>query len=88
MLKHFTCTQFTFVAFGCFLCVHVHIHISLHVSKISTPCFSKLMRYSLVFQLIREFQGFVEHNKEDLHRVLSRVVRLEIQLLFFCNASS
>lgn len=58
--------------------MYVHIHISLHASKVTTLCFSKLMRYDLVFQLIRGFQDFVEHNKEDLHRVSSRVVRLKI----------
>lgn len=30
-------------------------------------CFSKIVRYELIFQLVRGFRNFVEHNKEDLH---------------------
>lgn len=76
-LKHLICIKFVFIAFGFLLYVYVHINILFMLQRLLLSCLSKLMRYDLVFQLIRGFQGFVEHNKEDLRRVSSRVVRLK-----------
>lgn len=67
------------MTFEFLLCVYVHVNISLHLDlKVTTPCFSKIMRYDLAFHLIRGFQDFVEHNKKDLHGISPRVIRLKI----------
>lgn len=75
------------MTFEFLLCVYVHVNISLRDSKVTTPCFSKIMRYDLAFHLIRGFQDFVEY-KKDLHRISSRVIRLKIKLLFVWNAAA
>lgn len=59
-----------------FVCMYTQI--LLFASKVTTLCFSKLRKHDLVFQSIRGFQHFAEHNEEDLHRISSRVVRFKM----------
>lgn len=66
------------MTFEFLLCVYVHVNISLYDLKVTTPCFSKIMRYDLAFHLIRGFQDFVEHDKKDEHGISPRVIRLKI----------